>query len=293
MTSSSCPTATSCSHRCSPRAAALPRRSAAVSAPERRRHLPGRHVGLRAPRRRPGGRPDRRPRPRLGLDRRHRLSRDHRSDLLPGPGGHGRRLPELDPPQRHRPRAERAWHRRRPAHRVGSSQRRRLRDQFRRRDSRLEARRDDHAPVADDRRRSAGRPASSARRPRPAQRSHHDVRQSHELHDRVPSRSRRSLARRGSSSTPSTRPPTPRRWCVRSATRSGSSPARPAAPASSPMVASSSAGVRCPAPSSRSTTPTGQVVFEVHMPGLNSSYRTVKEPLGSFDINELRPTSGG
>ena len=37
----------------------------------------------------------------------------------------------------------------------------------------------------------------------------------------------------------------------------------------------------------------GNVVFEVHMPGLNSSYRTVKEPLGSFDINELRATSGG
>ena len=38
---------------------------------------------------------------------------------------------------------------------------------------------------------------------------------------------------------------------------------------------------------------TGHVVFEVHMPGLNSSYRTVKEPLASFDINELRATSGG
>ncbi len=37
----------------------------------------------------------------------------------------------------------------------------------------------------------------------------------------------------------------------------------------------------------------GQVVFEVHMPGFNSSYRTVKEPLGSFDIDELRATSGG
>ena len=29
------------------------------------------------------------------------------------------------------------------------------------------------------------------------------------------------------------------------------------------------------------------------MPGLNSSYRTVKEPLGSFDIAELRQTAGG
>ena len=29
------------------------------------------------------------------------------------------------------------------------------------------------------------------------------------------------------------------------------------------------------------------------MPGFNSSYRTVKEPLGSFNINELRATSGG
>ena len=29
------------------------------------------------------------------------------------------------------------------------------------------------------------------------------------------------------------------------------------------------------------------------MPGLNSSYRTVKEPLASFDIDELRATSGG
>jgi hypothetical protein len=38
---------------------------------------------------------------------------------------------------------------------------------------------------------------------------------------------------------------------------------------------------------------TGQVVFEVHMPGFNSSYRTVKEPLASFNINELRATSGG
>ena len=37
----------------------------------------------------------------------------------------------------------------------------------------------------------------------------------------------------------------------------------------------------------------GQVVFEVHMQGLNSSYRAVKEPLGSFDVGELRQTAGG
>ena len=37
----------------------------------------------------------------------------------------------------------------------------------------------------------------------------------------------------------------------------------------------------------------GQVVFEVHMPGLNSSYRTVKEPLASFSLATLRATSGG
>jgi hypothetical protein len=35
-----------------------------------------------------------------------------------------------------------------------------------------------------------------------------------------------------------------------------------------------------------------QPIFEVDMPGINSSYRTVKEPLGSFDINELRLTAG-
>ncbi len=121
---------------------------------------------------------------------------------------------------------------------------------------RLEARRHPHAPVADDCRRSARRPAPSARRPRPAQWSRHDVRQSHELHRPRRFHSRRSLVRRGSSSTPSTRPPTPRRSCARSATRSGSSPARPGALAFSRMVASSSAGVLCRAPSSRSTTPT-------------------------------------
>ena len=36
-----------------------------------------------------------------------------------------------------------------------------------------------------------------------------------------------------------------------------------------------------------------QPIFEVDMPGINSSYGTVKEPLGAFDINELRLTAGG
>jgi hypothetical protein len=36
-----------------------------------------------------------------------------------------------------------------------------------------------------------------------------------------------------------------------------------------------------------------QPIFEVDMPGLNSSYRTVKEPVSAFDINELRLTAGG
>ena len=39
-----------------------------------------------------------------------------------------------------------------------------------------------------------------------------------------------------------------------------------------------------------------ELLFELHMPGLNSSYRTVKEPLAAFDIAELRrrvPVSAG
>jgi Arylsulfotransferase (ASST) len=37
----------------------------------------------------------------------------------------------------------------------------------------------------------------------------------------------------------------------------------------------------------------GTTVFELFMTGSNASYRTVKEPLGSFEIAELRATSGG
>ncbi len=36
-----------------------------------------------------------------------------------------------------------------------------------------------------------------------------------------------------------------------------------------------------------------QPIFEVDMPGINSSYRTVKEPVSAFDIDELRLTAGG
>ncbi|HEX4981735.1 MAG TPA: aryl-sulfate sulfotransferase, partial [Ilumatobacteraceae bacterium] len=35
-----------------------------------------------------------------------------------------------------------------------------------------------------------------------------------------------------------------------------------------------------------------ELLFELHMPGLNSSYRTVKEPVTAFDIAELRQTAG-
>jgi hypothetical protein len=41
------------------------------------------------------------------------------------------------------------------------------------------------------------------------------------------------------------------------------------------------------------TNAAGTTVFELFMTGSNASYRTVKEPLGSFDIAELRATSGG
>jgi hypothetical protein len=48
-----------------------------------------------------------------------------------------------------------------------------------------------------------------------------------------------------------------------------------------------------PGPIFTETNAAGTTVFELFMTGSNASYRTVKEPLGSFDIAELRATSGG
>ena len=134
-------------------------------------------------------------------------------------------------------------------------------------------------------------PRSSARRPRAPQRPHHDVRQPHQLHERL------------AAVVPVTGAARYVEYAIDETARTATMVREIRNPNGFFSGATGSARLQpdggvvicwgaLPGTVFSEYDADGEVLFEVHMPGLNSSYRTVKEPLGSFDIAELRQTAG-